>query len=589
MELRPYQKEAIESLVEGWDEGYRRLAVVLPTGAGKTVVFSHLIQQMRTARGIGRALVVAHREELLEQAAEKIKAVAPHLRIGIVKAGRNEVSIGNQVIVASIQTLATRKTCFDMRESPDGKSMMRCGICRNCSRLPRSEKVKGIGMIVVDECHHAAAPSYKRVLRHFGAFDEDSGVVTAGFTATLARDKGGLSSVWQHVAYRRDISTMIKDGYLVRPEGRQVVVPGMDLDQAKKSAGDFTGTSLAQLMLDSDAMSKIAEAYKEYASDRPGIVFSPRVNVAHEMTDAFRTLGIPTATVWGDMPAQDRKNVLSDFKDGRVQVISNCGVLTEGFDEPKASCLVVARPTMSPGLYVQMAGRVLRPAPGKTDALILDVTGVTSRHKLASIVDLTGEKAKENKPGLEGDIEIEEEEQREEPSEEGELIDDRDPLEIKGWREVQVLPDRRQGLYARWVKTPEGNWFTLGGNSAYFLVRGVQEGSWHKRAVINGEPLAPPTEQDPPMTMDEGMDELDRLGMARMGHWDNPHAPWRSRKASKKSVDAARRMGLPAKETMLGGEISDMIAGRTYGRKIDKLIELHERVLQQKLEGNEQG
>src|SRR5690606_1437611 len=136
---------------------------------------------------------------------------------------------------------------------------------------------------------------------------------------------------------------MIEDGFLVRPHAKQVVVPGMDLNEVKKQQGDLVSTSLAQMMLDADAMSEIAKAYLEYASDRPGIVFSPTEEVAEAMTDAFNSVGLPTATVWGAMGNDARRSVLKGFADGSIQVLSNVMVLTEGFDEPKASCLVVAQ------------------------------------------------------------------------------------------------------------------------------------------------------------------------------------------------------------------------------------------------------
>lgn len=928
MELRPYQREAILSLVAGWGAGARRLAVVLPTGSGKTIVFSHLIQRMRTGAGIARTLVIAHREELLEQAADKIRAVAPHLKVGIIKGNRRELRHDTQVIVASVQTLGWRRPCRNKVKSQDGRKLKRCGTCTRCNTLPNCAPIHGVGMIVVDECHHAGAASYKRVLRHFRAFDEDSKVLTAGFTATLARQQGGLASVWQDVAYRRDISDMIADGYLVPPTGKQVVVPGMDLDQAKKSGGDFTGSSLAELMLHADAMSEIAQAYREYAPDRPGIVFSPNVEVAHEMTDAFNGIGIPAATVWGDMPAEERHSVLKDFKSGKVQVLSNVMVLTEGFDEPKASCLVVARPTMNPGLYClderteiltdqgwrgaddtlsgtrlaafnladnsvhwsdvlghvdrpltssetmygitsptasirvsdkhrmvwkpraadsewrvseartlaerrsgyvfpiagiqespgvpltddelrfigwfmsdgtinqktnaitisqaehqpwnsdivamlegcgfkyrvyrteqntkfsrsstglhytvskgaprgedkhlrgwggledylsknlapaledmtkrqlgvflhalwlgdgrksqgpdwtsqsyhistgnklmadriqslcvrrgfkcnvsehsynanplyelhikdtmlksvggagqldrehfkqvphqagervwcvetdagtiitrrdgkvavvgncQMAGRVLRPSPetGKTDALILDVTGVTSRHKLASIVDLGVQKDKpENKAqnGNKDGPEIEEEEVPDEPSGPA-LPPDKELLQIAGWRDVQIYHDPQKTYRAHWVRTPKGNWFVAAGDNSYFVVRGLVEGTWHKRGVFNGEPMAPPPANDLPMSMEQAVLELDRIGVAKAGNWDDPEAPWRKKAPSEKMLAAAFKMGIRVEAGMRAGEVSDLITSRLQGRKVDWVIAQHERMLKKK-------
>lgn len=573
--LRPYQEEAIQALLKGWEDGGQRLAVVLPTGAGKTVVFSDLIRRLRTERRIARVLVLAHREELLEQAADKIKRTAPHLRVGIVKGSRNEHDNAH-VVVASIQTLSWQRPCRNQKTDADGNKLGRCRTCSRCTTLPRAHQIKGIQAIIVDEAHHAAAPSYKRVLKHYGGF-EDGGIPVAGFTATMTRDKGGLSKVWEQVVYRRDISEMIEDGYLVKPYAKQVVVPGMDLDKAKQTAGDFTAKSLAELMMDADAMTEVAKAYQEHASDRPGIVFCPTVEVAHAMTEAFNDVGIPAASVWGDMGDDERRNVLAKFSLGLVQVIVNCMVLTEGFDEPKASALVVARPTKNPGLYVQMAGRVLRLSPetGKTDALILDVTGVTTRHKLASVVDLTG-KAKRRKNGF--DVEDEEEEEEiPEPraeTEAGQQVE-KEILRVGGWRDIDLFAQMSD---VRWVTSAKGYPFIVANKRGYFLVPGVADNTYHARVIIEGVANKPPG--DPAVSpMEQARAKLEEIARHQAGEWDNKSAPWRQRKASEKQVKLARKMGLKFDDNVRAGVLSDMIDARKLSRFVDAEVERHSEAL----------
>ncbi len=355
---RPYQRKAIDALRAGWATGTNRLAVVLPTGAGKTVVFANLISECLPEMHGQRVLVIAHREELIEQAAAKVRAVRPDLRVGIVKAERDEHQ-DTDVIVASIQTLAVRR---------------------------RREAIHNIGLLIVDECHHAAAPTYITVLQHFGAW---RGVPAAGFTATLTRAGGGLADVWQDVVFSLDILEMIRDGYLVDVRGKRVVVEGLNLDKVKTRAGDLQDSQLGQALDDSGAADVVADAYRQFAADRPGVVFTPTVATAQSMADALNDAGIAAATVWGDMPRDARATALEWYRTGKVQVLTNCMVLTEGFDAPWTSCAVIARPTKSPGLYCQMAGRALRLWEGKKDALLLDVMGASTRHKLASIVDLT--------------------------------------------------------------------------------------------------------------------------------------------------------------------------------------------------------
>ena len=371
--LRDYQAEAIEKIVEAWRAGIARPAVVLPTGAGKTVIFSHLAKDLA---GKGAPVVIlVHRDELVRQTVAKLHAVAPHLTVGVVKAGENDVHA--DVIVASVQTLR---------------------------RPARLVQIPRPAAVIVDECHHAAADSYLSVLDGLGSFATTGWTPTVGFTATLDREKDGrskttLADVWDKVVYQRDILDMISEGYLVDVSARMVTIDGMSLSEAKIVRGDFSETSLTDLLLDHDAQRIVAEAYVEHAKDRKGLVFTPTVRAAREFAKAFETAGVTTAVVHGDMPTADRHAVLRDFSTGKVQVLVNCMVLTEGYDQPDASCVVIARPTRSASLYVQMVGRVLRPFPGKADALVLDVVGATEDHTLATLADLSSGRVDTVEPG----------------------------------------------------------------------------------------------------------------------------------------------------------------------------------------------
>lgn len=366
--LRDYQRAAIDAVSSAWNKGVKRPAVVLPTGAGKTVIFSHMIAEHLALGGmIGKALVIVHREELINQTVAKLHDVAPDLKVGVVKADRNEI-IGYDVIVASIQTI----------------------------RKPvRLEQLKGIGLVIVDECHHAAADSYVSVMNAL-SYDH---TFMVGFTATMDReDKKSLADVWNEVVYTRDVLDMIPD-YLVDVKGQMVTIDGMSLAQAKVTRGDYSDSSLSDLLLDAGAQEIVAESYKTHASDRKGILFAPTVKAAYAFCEALNKVGIKAAVVHGSMPDEERKLTIKRFIKGDVQVICNCMVLTEGFDVPDASCCVIARPTRSASLYVQMVGRVLRPSPGKSDALVLDVVGASEDHTLATLADLSSKRVDVVEPG----------------------------------------------------------------------------------------------------------------------------------------------------------------------------------------------
>lgn len=422
--LRDYQRDALDRVYDSLSAGVQRPAVVLPTGAGKTVVFSHLAREWDK----GRILILVHRDELATQTRNKIAAIAPHLSVGIVKAGRDEVDA--DVIVGSVQTLRSD---------------------RRISRLME------ISLVIVDECHHATADSYMSVLRNLGCFSKP-GVPAIGFTATMDRSdkksaKIGLGDVWEEIVFTRDILDMIGDGHLADPRGVLVTIDGMSLSDVKVSRGDFSETSLSDMLLSNDAQEIVARAYVEHARERKGLLFAPTVKAAHAFAEALRAQGITTAVVHGSMPDHERRTALADFTAGRVQVLSNCMVLTEGYDEPSASVCVIARPTKSAALYQQMTGRVLRPYPGKTDALVIDVIGATEEHSLASLADLASGRIDKVEPG-------------ESLTGAAKRLAKKGVLALKGYAIGRKAVDLFGRSTSMWSQTNAGIWFVATGCSA---------------------------------------------------------------------------------------------------------------------------
>ena len=396
IKMRDYQREAIDDLRKRWDAGSTRVPLVLATGLGKTVIFSTLIEEWlsESANAGKRALVIAHTNELIEQAAASIKRACPGASVGIVKGALNNTSA--RIIVSSRQTLASEK---------------------------RRAQIRRVGLIVIDECHHAVSTNtYGKILKHFGALDEPCtcqhekvkgadghhsscqrwdarpDVKVAGFTATLARsDKAKLSSVWEDCTFKRDIMFGIRNGYLLDVKGERVVVDGLDMRNVSMSAGDFSERSLAEELERSFAIETIAEQYVKVASDRKGIAFWPLVATAEHAADVFSKAGIKSAFVHGGMDKRERRQALADLRSGAVQVVHNAMVLTEGFDDPTVECVVIGRPTKSAPLYQQMVGRALRPdltiePSARRPALVLDVTGASEGNDLRSLIDLSPER-----------------------------------------------------------------------------------------------------------------------------------------------------------------------------------------------------
>lgn len=544
LKLRDYQSDAIMAVRRAWAGGMKRPAIVLPTGAGKTVVFAHLAAEMRS-RGV-RTLILAHRDELIEQAAAKVRAVAPDLRVGIVKGPRREIR-GRDVVVASVQSLARASRRAELAAA-------------------------GLRLVVVDECHHAVANTYVAVLEAMGCFEDDpmAGAYSVGVTATMGRsDRVALGRVWQDVVYRRDIRDMIMEGHLVNAKGVRIRVDGLDLSAVRRRAGDFADQALAEAMHASLAPAAIARAYVEHAADRQGVLFAPGVAMAYEMADALRAEGIEAAGIDGAMPMTERRLVLKRYAAGDVQVVCNAMVLTEGWDAPWCSAAVIARPTSSAALYVQMCGRVLRPHPGKRDALIIDVVGVTGRHRLASLADLGGadrvEKLDDDLAQYELDEEIDllslldgEGSGRglpDEPGADGPLVSE----------VVELFGRSRQA----WLRTPRGVWFLQGEDHLVFLAP-CPDGGPGRYAVARcpvrvsgGEYLHRDLDLD--MAMSWGEQVADAALLIRKS------ASWRKREPSAGQLGMAVQMGVPLIPGMTRGELSDEISLAVASQRIDAM------------------
>jgi superfamily II DNA or RNA helicase len=363
IQLRDYQVGAIDAAEQAEREGVRRPLVVHPTGTGKTVTFAGMIDRRSN---LGRSLVLVHREELAKQAVQKLAWQAPHLRTGIVKAELNNVNA--DVVVASVPTI-----------SRDNR----------LARLLESQQFDGpFATVIADEAHHAPAPSWTKVLTALGSFSP-YGPLTVGFTATPERDNGKTLGVWEKVVSYMSIREAIYRGFLVPILPAVVVETGMDMAKVRRGHdGDLSGGDLGRAIEESGAIAQMADAVVEHAADRKGVAFLPTVKTAHDLAEALRARGIKAEAVDGGTEDGERAAILARLKTGETQWVCNCAVLTEGFDEPTISCVLVGRPTKFHGLYVQMVGRGTRTALGKQNLLVIDIVGASNRHELIGVVDL---------------------------------------------------------------------------------------------------------------------------------------------------------------------------------------------------------
>lgn len=351
LSLRPYQEQCLEAISDARESGFNRQLVSLPTGTGKTIIFCHLLKDF------GRVLILAHRDELCQQAIDKLLMVYPEAekKIGIVKAQRNDTD--KPIIVGSVQTVSRDNRLEDMPESFD--------------------------LVITDEAHHAVADSYRRI------YDKlVNGNLHVGFTATPNRtDNIGLGEVYDEVVFERTIKDMIKAGWLCSLSGNRITTD-VSLDGVNTVRGDFSKKALTSVINTENRNQLIVKSWLEHASERKTLAFTVDVQHAHDLAEAFLEAGIPASPISGNTPDSKRHELERKFHTSEIQVLCNCNLLTEGYDEPAIDCILLARPTKSQSLYIQMVGRGTRIHPGKKDCLILDVVDNTTRHDIRQFADL---------------------------------------------------------------------------------------------------------------------------------------------------------------------------------------------------------
>jgi len=344
MILRPYQNEAIDAIQNEWKKGNSKTLLVLPTGTGKTIVFSKIVE--KEVEDGSKALIIAHTGELLDQASDKLK-IASGLDSALEKAESTAIDANENVTVASIQTL-----------SKENRLMA----------YPRDY----FKTVVIDEVHHAMSDSYQRVLNYF------DGANMLGVTATPDRaDQKNLGKFFDSKAYEYSMHKAIKEGYLC-PVKAQMIPLELDIHSVKMSNGDY---ALGQVGSALDPyLNQIALEMVKYAKGRKTVVFLPLISTSQKFCELLNMHGLRAAEVNGK--SADRDQILKDFEAGEYDVLCNSMLLTEGWDCPSVDCIVILRPTKIRSLYQQMVGRGMRNAPGKENLLLLDFLWMTERHDL---------------------------------------------------------------------------------------------------------------------------------------------------------------------------------------------------------------
>lgn len=359
IQLRPYQEEAKNAVLTEWEQDRKRTLLVLPTGCGKTIVFSSVAEN-RVNNG-GKVLIMAHRGELLDQAADKLYSVTG-IESAVEKAERTSLWSRSPVTVGSVQTLCQP---------------------RRLERFPQNYFTD----IIVDEAHHCMSDSYQRVLDHF------PGANVLGVTATPDRsDHKSLGKYFDSKAYEYTMTRAVREGYLC-PIKAQMIPLELNITDVGISNGDFAATEIGNAL--EPYLMQIADEMVKYCRDRKTVVFLPLVSTSQKFCRMLLERGLSAAEVNGNSP--DRAEILRDFENGEYSVLCNSMLLTEGWDCPAVDCVVVLRPTKVRALYQQMVGRGMRLSPGKEHLLLLDFLWMTERHDLcrpSSLVSRDDEIAK---------------------------------------------------------------------------------------------------------------------------------------------------------------------------------------------------
>lgn len=577
--LRDYQTDALERTAAAEARGVRRQLGVAATGLGKTVMFASLAQQ----RG-GRALVLAHRDELVSQAASKVREIWPEADVGIVKAGENDVRA--QVVIASVQTLAR----------PARLAQLVAPFTDELSLLGRADPFE---LVVVDEAHHAAADTYRSVLDalragHVGCPDHDDGdhdherlatpeevddgcelgvayddcpgppgPLLLGVTATPDRGDGkGLDDLFDEIVWNYDILWGIRSGYLSDLRGIRVTLDELDLSGVKVRRGDYEAGAAGRALEDAGAPDAIVRAWLEHAPGRRTLVFTPTVELARLVAVEFNDAGIAAGFVHGGTPLDERRATLRAYSEGRITVLANCAVLTEGYDEPRTDCIVMARATKSRALYTQCVGRGTRRHPEKTDCLVLDVVGATAEHSLVTIPSLFG--IEQTHRGLgDGTVVLTE--------------------AFDAWEKAQVAAGRLRAedveLFHKlrstmaWVRThhdgePRRYVLGLGKEQGAIVIVETVPGDEHGWSVQHQHPDGNRTllrDSTLELCQGTGEDLARRLGVARIA---DANAGWRRRPPTARQLEAAQKWRLPHRgDYRTAGELADALTVHIEAKK----------------------
>jgi len=512
-----------------------------------TVVFADLV-----SRRPGRALILAHRDRLIQQAAEKLEAIIPRHKIGIVKAEMNQCAA--DVVVASVQTLA---------------------------RPRRLAKMPTFDTVIVDECHRSAAVTYRRILDHVRHQD----TLLLGVTATPSRADGiGLDEIYEEIVHEVGILQLIEEGHLAPLRGQKIYIAAdfSSLHTRTNTDGinDYRQDEVVKLMAQADWYKHVTEGWLKCAADRRTLAFVPpgkddddrSTAMAFQLADYMRERGVTATAVNGQSDLGEQRRVIRDFEAGQLQVIVNCDLYTEGVDIPSINCIVFARPTKSQIVYAQAIGRGTRPSPetSKTDCLVLDVVGASNRFDLCTLGSLFGIKSLKDDEDVSQAIEREKKEHAEQAEREQETLRVKGEVRAKdidlfGGRSHQQPQQEKKKLFD-WIIYRERKQSFLVSGGHEFMISKIGDTYTYADLSWSGK------FQGQTRNYNEAKDACEaELRRKLFGGRD---APWRGAPASEKQIALLTKFKIPIKPDITKGEASDLLDAKFSKKKSKEVVRI---------------
>jgi superfamily II DNA or RNA helicase len=508
-----YQVAATHAVLEDFRQGLSRVMLVMATGSGKTFTAMLITHAWLLHRPEARVLFVAPTEELVNQAARAARLFFPQHTVGVVMAEQNEPTA--QIVIGSLMTVAQPR---------------------------RLQQMGAFDLIFADEAAHSMAPTYRRILNGLGALSPN-GPRAVGLTAVPERGDGqALSGLWEKVSYTFSLPEAVLRGYLADIE--PIAVPlSINFDALATRGDDFDPDALDAALLQSHVADLTAQAYLDHGEGRKGLAFTNTVPQAERTADALQSRGVPASWIAGNLPKMQRRALLQDFHEGRIRVLVNCALLVEGYDEPDIGVVIMARPTKSKALYLQMLGRGTRRAPNKSNCRVIDLVGITQQHSLISAPVLFGLTPDE--------------------------VQKKTVTQAMAARATQDGGDEainrliaaarateKTTIQLRWLPIGEDRWLIPAGTVGDILLRQEAEG-WTV-SLLAANNITSLTSVPVWRDLAVGIAE-DIVRRANATGLSLPNARWRQNPASEKQRHALARWGIVPRASMTSGEASDAL------------------------------